>query len=335
MPLLDIESLSSSLPGDAPCGADLEYDADFLAMQEAGAGKPERQYGDNVYPAEEPEWQRAHELAEQLAQRTRDLRVAVWLTRSGARVGGLAGAVAGLRLVQGLIERQWDHVYPVLDASDDNDPTARMNALAPLADAAAGLADLRAAGLTSARGSLSVRGLELALGRAEAMPGEAVPSEEGALGAVRSAIAAQPELAETMRRGAEAAVGIAQGIELRLGAATGPDFAPLKRLLQRVADAATRAQGGSVASEGVPGNDGAPVAALATAGVGAITSRDDVARLLDRACDWIERNEPSNPAPLLIRRAQRLMSKSFLDIIKDLAPDSLNQLERLAGFGND
>ena len=49
----------------------------------------------------------------------------------------------------------------------------------------------------------------------------------------------------------------------------------------------------------------------------------DAHRALERVCEWIERNEPSNPAPLLIRRAQRLMSKSFIDIIRDLAPETL------------
>ncbi|MDQ6640844.1 MAG: type VI secretion system protein TssA, partial [Pseudomonadota bacterium] len=73
--------------------------------------------------------------------------------------------------------------------------------------------------------------------------------------------------------------------------------------------------------------------AAAPRAAGAIASRDDVFRALDRACEWIERNEPSNPAPLLIRRAQRLMSKNFIDIIRDLAPDGLSQVERIAGTG--
>jgi type VI secretion system protein ImpA len=54
-------------------------------------------------------------------------------------------------------------------------------------------------------------------------------------------------------------------------------------------------------------------------------------RTLGSVCEWIERHEPSNPAPLLIRRAQRLMSKSFIDLVRDLAPDGLTQLERIAG----
>ena len=72
-------------------------------------------------------------------------------------------------------------------------------------------------------------------------------------------------------------------------------------------------------------------AAPRTVAVGAITSREDAIRALDRVCEWIERNEPSNPAPLLIRRAQRLMTKNFIEIIRDLAPEGVNQIEKLAG----
>ena len=54
--------------------------------------------------------------------------------------------------------------------------------------------------------------------------------------------------------------------------------------------------------------------------------------MLDNVCRYIEQAEPSNPAPLLIRRAQRLMSRSFVEIIQDLAPESLEQIQKLAGL---
>ena len=208
MPEVELESLLSPLAGDAPCGADLEYDPAFLALQEAGAGKPEQQYGETIIPAEEPDWPVVHEQALQLAARTRDLRVAVWLTRSSAHLGGLPSAVRGLQLVHGLLARHWDHVHPQLDASDGNDPTARVNALLPLLHPGAALADLRTASLTGKRGALTVRDIELALGRADPLPGEAVPTEDGVLQGVAAAIAQHADVSVHMQAAHEAVQGI-------------------------------------------------------------------------------------------------------------------------------
>jgi type VI secretion system protein ImpA len=330
----DLDTALAPLSDEAPCGPDLEYDADFMAMQATGEGKPERQYGETVIPAEAPDWPVLHEQALGLAQRTRDLRVAVWLTRSGARISGLRAAVRGLQLVQGLLERYWDAVHPVLDASDGNDPTARLNALATLVHLTGALADLRAAAITPARGSLTVRDIELALGKAEALPGESVPSESGALEGVRDAIAQSPELADALQAGHAAVKAMAGTVDSHVGAGVGPDFAPLSKLMHVLALAGQRASGAEAAVEGSAAEGGDTSSRNAGVSVpGRIGTREDAVEALDRVCDWIERNEPSNPAPLLIRRAQRLMSKSFLDIIRDLMPEGIDTVEKLAGPG--
>src|SRR5574343_1110944 len=159
---LDLDALAAPLTADAPCGPDLEYDADFLALQEAGAGRPEQQYGDTVIAAEPPDWPEVMRRAQALSQRTRDLRVTVWLLRAQARLHGYAGAARDLALLRRLPDTHWAHPHPALDADDGDDPTMRLNALAPLVHAEAALADLRAAGLGPGRGSLRLRDLELA-----------------------------------------------------------------------------------------------------------------------------------------------------------------------------
>lgn len=333
MPDFDVESLLSPLAGDAPCGVDLEYDPAFLALQQAGAGRAEQQYGDTVIAAEEPDWPVVHESALLLADRTRDLRLAVWLTRSGARLDGWNGVLRGLRLVRGLLERQWDQVHPQLDASEGNDPTARLNALMPLAHAE-GLADVRSAGLTGGRGGPTVRQVELAFGRVDPAPGESVPTPQGLADALAAAASSSPALIEAWQGGLAEVQGIEAIIDQR-APAQGPDFAPLRKLLQHLAEAAKQASPVAQPEGVAPAVTGSNGATATSQAVGGINSREDAIRALTRVCEWIERNEPSHPAPLLIRRAQRLMSKSFIDIVRDLVPDGVNQIERLAGIGNE
>jgi type VI secretion system protein ImpA len=83
------------------------------------------------------------------------------------------------------------------------------------------------------------------------------------------------------------------------------------------------------------GTEAGAAGAAATGGgsipVGDLRSREDALRALDRVCDFLNRNEPTNPAPLRIRRAQRIMTMPFMDIIRELAPDATGQVETITG----
>ncbi len=337
--LFEIEPLLSALADDAPCGAVLEADPDWQALEQAAAGKPERQYGKKVFPAEAPDWATIHELALGLAQRTRDIRLAVWLARSGARLHGMPGAARGLQLAQALIEQRWDFVHPQLDASDHNDPTMRLNALAPLAHADALLADLRAAGLARVRGCMTLRELELGMGKDEPHGGEARPTEAGVLQGLAALAKLQPEVAQSLTDARAAAKAISAAVEARVGEQA-PNLAPLSKLLQvgsmalgRLAPEAGGPAGGSAggaATDAVVDVEGAR-SATGAVGLGVIRGRADAARELERICDWFERHEPGHPAPLLLRRAQRLMNMSFIEIIQDMAPGGVDQVQTIAG----
>ena len=74
------------------------------------------------------------------------------------------------------------------------------------------------------------------------------------------------------------------------------------------------------------GSEGRPRTQL-----GALNSRKDVIRTLEQICTYYKDHEPASPVPLLLRRAIRLVDKSFVEILQDLAPDSLDQIQRLSG----
>ncbi len=336
----DLAPLLVALSEARPCGDDLEYDPQFLEMELAGHGKPEQQYGNTVIAAKPADWPTVLELSNQLATRTRDIRVAVWQLRAGTRLRGWLGAVHGLQLIQGLLAQHWDHVHPQLDVSDSNNPLLRLSALSPLTPQESPypgpplvLRDMREARLlASDRGSPLMRDIELGLRAAEPLPGELVPTEAGIVAAVATRLPQQADLAQQMQAGLEAVDGIVATLKSKLSAADVPDLSQLRRFLAAVARAAQMASGNATASTGSPGEaPGAAAVAPAPPAAGAINSREDVYRTLGKLCEWLERNEPSHPAPLLMRRAQRLMNKNFLEIIRDMAPDGTDQVVRLAG----
>lgn len=346
---LDLEALLAPLDAAAPCGSNLEYDADFIALVDAGRAREEQEYGETRIEGQGPDWSTVWDRSQALWTRTRDLRVAVWLARCAARRSGLAGAMTGLQLIQGLLERFWELVHPRLDADDHDDPTERLNALAPLAHYAEFLSDLRSASLTAGRSTqpMRLRDVELALGHVEPAQGEVVPAEGPLREGLQAIVAAEPAVAERLRASHVAAQAIVELIEARTGGAQdGPDLSPLVallRLLRQAVDgprAAGRGSGPgaeprSEALAGPHGPDAGPDAnVLPPAGraAGALLSRQDAVDALERVCAWIEAHEPSNPAPLFIRRAQRLMSKSFIEIIQDLTPDAEAEVRRLAGI---
>ncbi|MEY4754650.1 MAG: hypothetical protein RJA44_2325 [Pseudomonadota bacterium] len=359
MHLFEPAELCAALSDEQPCGEDLSEDFAFSALEELARGKPEQQYGDTIIAAVEPDWRQVQAKALELAGRSRDLRIALLLLRAGTRMDGLPGAALGIRLVQGLLEQHWAHVHPQLDAEDDDDPTERLNALAPLAHAQEWPADLRATVLVRAPFELKLRDIELAFNRNDPAYHDKVPSEAGALQALADAEARLPGTLAALQTLDASARAIDQLLSDRVGAGTGPDLAPLRRLLHLLNQAVRRLQesAGAEATGGAGAHPGAADAAATEFGaagpaaavvapqmvaarpagfdVGAIASREDAVRALGRIIEWIERNDPSNPAPLLIRRAQRLINKSFLDILKDLAPDAVEHIQQLAGLDRE
>jgi type VI secretion system protein ImpA len=335
--VLGFEALVSEAGESPPCGPNLEHELSFFELEAAARGKPEQRTGDAVKPAEEPKWPKVAEMAQGLLLRSKDIRLAIHLTRALTRTDGLPGLASGLKLVHGLLERYWDHVHPRLEADQGNDPTERLNALAPLIDSGAVLKDVRELYLVSSRdhGQLQVRDVEIALGRL------ALPRTEGApavkpLGQIHAQIAAafaeDRTIPSALTEGRRHLLAIQTLVAERVGALRAIDLKPLAQCLENVLEACEAALGTRSADQ--PGAAGAQDAATggpALAVSGEIRTREEAVRLLELVCGYLERREPSNPAPLFIRRAQRLMTKNFVEIVKDLMPDSLANLEKLAG----
>ncbi len=124
----------------------------------------------------------------------------------------------------------------------------------------------------------------------------------------------------------------------RVGASAALDLEPLKHPLQDIKTFLAGRLGtvGELAAVAVPAAGDAPGAAQEGVSVQAgtsmnIASRADVIAILDRVCAYYALHEPSSPVPLLLARARSLVDKSFIDVIRDLAPDGLAQVMNVAG----
>ncbi len=342
---LDMGHWLEEVSADTPAGPNLEFDAEFGALERAAQGKPEQQVGDTVIPAEEPEWKDVAAQALALLERTRDLRIAGHLAVAQLHLRGLPGYAEGLALVRQLLQTRWAEVHPQLDPEDDHDPTLRANALLRLADPAWVMRTLRDLPLAASprAGKVAWREIALATGLLEPEEGREKPSEASIRGAFQET---DPTRLETVRAAVATAVQDAAAIpaafDAHAGPGSGPDFTGLQKLLREIQRGIERfapAQGepadgpldaAPLADAEAPATS-RPAAGVSVAALTSVATRADALRLLDLVCQYYERHEPSSPLPLLIERARRLADKNFLDILRDLAPDGLSQAQTIAG----
>ncbi|WP_321799984.1 type VI secretion system protein TssA [Caballeronia sp. J97] len=337
--MIDVEPLLAPAESMPPAGIDLEYDDAYLEFEALARGNPQRQFD---APAEPPPWNELLERGQALLARSKDVRVAIAWTRAAAHVYGLAGFLAGVRLLHGLIERYWDGLFPPLDPDDDNDAALRINALAPLADAYTPFAeaetllhDLRECEVCRVHGErLTVRDMLVAQGRFAAQEGAAAATLPRVEGMLADAVAQDPGLLADGIDLRQAVDALAACMSDKLGAERAPSMSALTTTARYVAAQFRAIAPASASEEGAaeamkPAQ--APALSRAATRPGEIASRDDALAALDAVCAFLERTEPTNPAPLLIRRARGLMGKDFLAVMQDLAPDSLAQIHLIAG----
>jgi type VI secretion system protein ImpA len=343
---MDVERLLSDLDADAPCGPNLEYDDQFGTMSRAAIGKPEQRMGDSVVDAVDPDWRTVRSEALALFDRTKDLQVLLYLTQACLRLDGFKGLAPCLALLAGLIERHWNHVHPQLDPDDDNDPTFRVNVISSFCGPETLLLPMRTIPLVVSRaaGRFNLNDILIAQGKMSAPEGaEDLPDSSIVEAAFMDCdIEELKSTALAVRQSFESLEAVDKSLTAALGAGLAADLTPLKKLLREIdvilqEQMARRGLGAEeTGGETVAGFDAAGAgSASAPAGPaalpGRLNSREEVIRVLDLANEYFTRVEPSSPVPLLLNRAKRLVSKDFLDIIRDMAPDGMNQAELIRG----
>lgn len=345
--ILDV--VLADFEADQPSGADLEYDAVFTELEIAAQPGEERQTGKDIIPGRDPDYKVVVARASDILSRSHDLRAAVFLAEAELILNGFAGFAPVTTYIATLLTEYWDTCHPRLDDEDDDDPTMRINAVSGLVGDPDGTGTasrvydaVRRAPLTRSRafGAMSLRHLAVASGEIAAPADmDSVPD------AARIVAAFQDTDADALREIAAAVTTVRrdlEAIDAAFDARTpgrGPKLEPLLRLMRLAearivtalgGDAKIEARDDGAASPG-PAGDGAAAPSVA----GVIGSPADVRTALDRIVAYYERSEPSSPVPVILNRARRLVGADFLSIVRDMAPNGIENVNLIGGIGDD
>jgi type VI secretion system protein ImpA len=353
---LDLTRLGEPISDDAPCGPDLdaEYDPDFTNF----IARVEGLLPDAYFSFDRTSIKFDAEAATiaGLLERSRDLRLLVILAKLAILSRDLAMFGAGLTAIAGLLETRWPSVHP---APDGDDVSLRAAILQTLDDLPHIILPLQHVTLAESRryGALRFRHELLATGEASLREDEETLDRQTIDLALAEADLDQLKAVVALLKVAHGAVG-------RLHAAwqahEGHDQAVsldrldalLGRMLGFVSSAVVKRdntfalEGSSAAPAALPAAGAAGTAPSSPVAVGPIGSTRAAADALAAVADYFASREPSNPALLLVRQAEQLIGKSFLEVMQVLLPGQVDQasiqiggeeffdlpLERLSGF---
>jgi len=364
--VLALEHYLKEIAPDSPCGENLETDSGFISLEQEAKGTPERQIGDSIVPAKDPDWKKVRDLAFSLLERSRDIQVAMYLTCALVHTDGFNGLDNALTLIQEYLQKYWDDVYPRPDSEDDY-PVLRMNTLSTLNDYNRIIDPLINIPLTiSTLGNFSWNQRETSKSKVDAlshmtqeayskrdfdknsaatleeakkMASDELTSIEAAFSSTN--IETLKGLEKTIKHALEQAEGIVATTSDKVGSENAPDISRLIALLKSLQnfldekikqiEAIALEQSTSeaeIADQTGTGFTKESVAKVKTTG---IQTRQDVISEIDEICKYFEHYEPSSPVPFLLQRAKKLLSMNFMEILQDLTPDAVSQAEKICG----
>ena len=334
------EALIEPIAADKPCGDNLE-DTELLASFDTyrlfGQSRPldapaEADEKRVPKPAESPEWIAIRDKATEALRKSKDLRLLAFLGTALLRTDGVPAFAATVHVASQWLDTHWAQVYPLVD----EDAILRRNALNCFADPMAIVDRLRRMPLVISRqhGKFSLRDIDIATHQMPAAEGE-TPADENAINAAFDTMPL--EQLTLLHDSVATAIGSARKIESTMREAAGSDSSPtFDQMTAQLAkmnhtlSARLAARTGIAAEGGEAAGDGGGSSIS-----GVVKSRQDVVRALDAIAAFYRQTEPSSPIPLLLDRAKRLVSKDFLQVLEEIAPDALATARAAGGLKNE
>lgn len=315
----------------------MEYAVAFSEFMALSSIREERQIGSHIIPAQFPNWSEVLKMGNGLLEKSRDLRILVKVCRAALHKYGLPGLAQGVALMALWIENDWNHLYPKIELDGDSDPLFRSNVISEISDREGLVSALRQAVF-----------LETPIGAVTVFTAEQML--EGKQDEKTSFIASSDQLSRILvaekdkNRDRLAAISsissslasIDSVLKTRLESEYWPNIdllaAVIGRLDRFVASQLQEKEiEPSAQTVSVQDNDMSAVPKAPVTLPPALNTRADAYKALALAREYFERHEPSHPAPLLIRRVERIGNSDFMAIIQELMPDAISQAHLLAG----
>jgi type VI secretion system protein ImpA len=355
---VDEEAWLRPVSDATPCGENLAESgwSPFFALRMFGSKiRLEERYGRRLGP--DINWREVRTLAVTNLSKSKDLRVLVHLAASVIRLEGIASLVITLEVASAWLTRFWDDVYPRITEEEIDD---RKAALGDFADPMAIIDPLRRATLVSHRqlGSCSFRDIEMSSRPATPAAddsSDAPPANpKAAIDAIFAATAVEDlaALEHTLLRGMAALDAIEERMSKSPSGA--PHVAPLSDLLQQIVQKVRPyLQARRAAMELLPpAAHGEPlpqplvdpmptnlsnarderVRQEVTLRSGPVASREEAIRSLAAIAEFFRQTEPSSPVPLFIERTVRMISMDFMELLEEIAPESVDKAKSAAGI---
>jgi len=327
MASMDVDGLVHPIGEGAPCGTDLE-DTQQLAAIDAF-----RIFGQATPFSADTDWRAINAAALEALEVSHDFRLLAHVAAAQLRLTGLQPFIDSLTVAARWLEDYYADVFPRID----DDAVLRKNALNYFADRMAVIDALRRVPLATHRqlGSYNLRHIAIATGQQAPSEEEAASPPTEAL--INAAFEASPQedlvqLVASIDTGLAALKAIDAAMVARNGVQAAPDTAPLSEVLTRMREPVAKHVRAPVIEAAAGGAETAGGETAAAGVPGQIRNREDAVRSLEAVADFFRRSEPSSPVPMFVDRAKRLISRDFLEVLAELAPDSLAAVKQVGGI---